>query len=110
MERLRNDLIQRNQTIAPAVVPAAVLPPRHDFYVRALFDNDVSRDTSLPHRSLSFHYGDILHVINATDDDWWTARRVAENGDEGAEGVVPSKKRVEKRERQRRKQVRSRMR
>ncbi|KAH7728002.1 disks large 3-like [Aphelenchoides avenae] len=105
VERLRNDLIQRNQTIAPAVVPAAVLPPRHDFYVRALFDNDVSRDTSLPHRSLSFHYGDILHVINATDDDWWTARRVAENGDEGAEGVIPSKKRVEKRERQRRKQV-----
>ena len=59
----------------------------------------------MPHRSLSFHYGDVLHVVNVADDDWWTARKVAENGDEGPEGLVPSRKRVEKRERQRRKQV-----
>lgn len=44
-------------------------------------------------------------MTNVADDDWWTARRVAENGDEGPEGIIPSKKRVDKRERQRRKQV-----
>lgn len=82
----------------------AVSPPR-ELYVRALFDNEPSRDASVPHRSLSFRYGDILHVLNNTDDDWWTARRVLENEEESAEGVIPSKKRVEKRERQRRKEV-----
>lgn len=54
---------------------------------------------------MAFHYGDILHIINSSDDDWWTAKKVAENGDEGPEGVIPSKRRVEKRERARRKQV-----
>jgi hypothetical protein len=54
---------------------------------------------------LAFNYGDILHVINASDDDWWTARRVGEHGDEAIEGIIPSKRRVEKRERARRKQV-----
>ena len=79
--------------------------PRRELYVRALFDNDPSRDAGVPNRALTFRYGDVLHVLNNADDDWWTARRVAENGEEGQEGVIPSKKRVEKRERQRRKQV-----
>uniref|UniRef100_A0A915AYV0 Disks large 1 tumor suppressor protein n=2 Tax=Parascaris univalens TaxID=6257 RepID=A0A915AYV0_PARUN len=79
--------------------------PRRDLFVRALFDYDPSRDAGVPHRALAFYYGDILHVTSTTDDDWWTARLVAENGDEGLEGVIPSKRRVEKKERQRRKQV-----
>lgn len=54
---------------------------------------------------MGFNYGDILHIINNTDDEWWTARRVLDSGEESAEGVIPSKKRVEKRERARRKQV-----
>uniref|UniRef100_A0A914EP37 Uncharacterized protein n=2 Tax=Acrobeloides nanus TaxID=290746 RepID=A0A914EP37_9BILA len=98
VERLRNDLINKNVQPQPVV-------PRRDLYVKALFDSDPSRDTGVPHRSLSFRYGDVLHIINASDDEWWTARKVAENGDEGVEGVIPSKKRVEKRERMRRKQV-----
>lgn len=73
---------------------------------RALFDYDPSRENSVaPHRSMGFNYGDILHIINSSDDEWWTARKVHENGEETAEGVIPSKKRVEKRERLRRKQV-----
>ncbi|VDK43237.1 unnamed protein product [Anisakis simplex] len=79
--------------------------PRKDLFVRALFDYDPSRDAGVPHRALAFYYGDILHVTNTTDDDWWTARLVSDNGDEGMEGVIPSKRRVEKKERQRRKQV-----
>ncbi|MFH4973807.1 hypothetical protein AB6A40_000516 [Gnathostoma spinigerum] len=78
---------------------------KRDVYVRALFDYDPSRDAGVPHRSLGFYYGDILHVVNTADDEWWTARLVDENGVEGVEGVIPSKKRVEKKERQRRKQV-----
>ena len=43
-------------------------------YVRALFDYDPSRDDGLPSRGLGFYYGDILHVTNASDDEWWQAR------------------------------------
>ncbi|KAI6243999.1 Guanylate kinase [Aphelenchoides fujianensis] len=111
VERLRNDLIQSKQSAAAASATVGVpMQPtaavtRPDVYVRALFDNDPARDTGVPHRALQFRYGDILHVLNATDDDWWSARRVSESGEEGPDGVIPSKKRVEKRERQRRKQV-----
>ncbi|GMT32545.1 hypothetical protein PFISCL1PPCAC_23842, partial [Pristionchus fissidentatus] len=96
IERLRADLI-RNQT-------PAVSAPR-TLYVKALFDNEPSREDGAPHRAMAFAYGDILHVTNDSDPDWWTARKVADNGDEGPEGVIPSKRRVEKREKQRRKQV-----
>lgn len=108
VERLRNDLILRNQNQAAAAAVVGVpiqTPPAVDVYVKALFDYDPSRDTGMPHKALPFRYGDIFHVLNVTDDDWWTARRVGENNEEGVEGVIPSKKRVEKRERQRRKQV-----
>lgn len=108
IDRLRNNKIQKNTQGAvlvncPSTVAAQA--PHHELYVRALFDNEPNRDASVPHRSLSFRYGDILHILNNTDDDWWTARRVLENDEESTEGVIPSKKRVEKRERQRRKQV-----
>ncbi|CAK5115636.1 unnamed protein product [Meloidogyne enterolobii] len=106
LERLKAEMIlmQQQQQLQQ---PYIQQQQQTDFYVRALFDNEPSRDTGLPHRSLSFRYGDILHVLNATDDDWWTARRVMDNlsGEEGPEGIIPSRKRVEKRERQRRKQV-----
>lgn len=61
---------------------------------RALFDNDPAKDAGLPQRGLAFNYGDILHVTNASDDEWWTARRVNADGyDETIEGIIPSKRR-----------------
>lgn len=60
---------------------------------RALFDYEKSRDSGLPSQGLSFKYGDILHVINASDDEWWQARRVTPHGDSEEMGVVPSKRR-----------------
>lgn len=76
------------------------------FYARALFDYDPSKDSGLPSRGLLFRFGDILHIINASDDEWWQARRVLENGHyDTFHGIIPSKKRVEKRERARQKSV-----
>ncbi|KRX84726.1 Disks large -like protein 2, partial [Trichinella pseudospiralis] len=46
-----------------------------------------------------------LHVTNACDDDWWQARKRLKDGTEDGYGIIPSKRRVEKRERSRRKQV-----
>ncbi len=62
-------------------------------YSRALFDYDPSKDSGLPGPGLGFNYGDILHVTNASDDDWWQARRVMSDGMEEGFGIIPSKKR-----------------
>ncbi|XP_077589207.1 disks large homolog 3 isoform X4 [Stigmatopora nigra] len=78
---------------------------KRSLYVRALFDYDRTRDSCLPSQGLSFSYGDILHVINASDDEWWQARLATPHGESEQIGVIPSKKRVEKKERARLKTV-----
>ncbi|NWU38662.1 DLG3 protein, partial [Hylia prasina] len=78
---------------------------KRSLYVRALFDYDRTRDSCLPSQGLSFSYGDILHVVNASDDEWWQARLVTPHGESEQIGVIPSKKRVEKKERARLKTV-----
>ncbi|XP_069577253.1 disks large homolog 2 isoform X12 [Brachyistius frenatus] len=78
---------------------------KRSLYVRALFDYEKSKDSGLPSQGLSFRYGDILHVINASDDEWWQARRVTLHGDSEEMGVIPSKRRVERKERARLKTV-----
>ncbi|XP_045895033.1 disks large homolog 2 isoform X15 [Micropterus dolomieu] len=78
---------------------------KRSLYVRAQFDYEKSKDSGLPSQGLSFRYGDILHVINASDDEWWQARRVTPHGDSEEMGVIPSKRRVERKERARLKTV-----
>ncbi|XP_002942127.2 disks large homolog 2 isoform X5 [Xenopus tropicalis] len=78
---------------------------KRSLYVRAMFDYEKSKDSGLPSQGLSFRYGDILHVINASDDEWWQARRVTQDGDSEEMGVIPSKRRVERKERARLKTV-----
>ena len=79
---------------------------KRQFYVRAEFDYDPTRDPSLPGGpGLAFRIGDILHVINAADDSWWQAKRVNNYQDEEDVGIIPSKSRVEKKERARQKRV-----
>ncbi|XP_029374414.1 disks large homolog 2 isoform X2 [Echeneis naucrates] len=78
---------------------------KRSLYVRVLFDYERSKDSGLPSQGLSFRYGDILHVINASDDEWWQARRVTVHGDSEEMGVIPSKRRVERKERARLKTV-----
>ena len=78
---------------------------KKSLYVRALFDYEPSKDCALPSRGLRFSYGDILHVVNASDEEWWQARRVLEDGEEAGLAIIPSKRRVEKKERQRLKKV-----
>lgn len=73
---------------------------KRSLYVRALFDYDPNRDDGLPSRGLPFKHGDVLHVTNASDDEWWQARRVVDGEDEGM-GIVPSKRRWERKMRAR---------
>ncbi|XP_027393377.1 disks large homolog 1 isoform X6 [Bos indicus x Bos taurus] len=78
---------------------------KRSLYVRALFDYDKTKDSGLPSQGLNFKFGDILYVINASDDEWWQARQVTPDGESDEVGVIPSKRRVEKKERARLKTV-----
>ncbi|XP_041849347.1 discs large homolog 1-like protein isoform X4 [Melanotaenia boesemani] len=78
---------------------------KRSLYVRALFDYDKTRDSGLPSQGLNFKFGDILHVVNASDDEWWQARQLTAQGELEEVGVIPSKRRVEKKERARLKTV-----
>ncbi|XP_018119112.1 disks large homolog 1 isoform X17 [Xenopus laevis] len=78
---------------------------KRSLYVRALFDYDKTKDSGLPSQGLNFKFGDILHVVNASDDEWWQARQVTADGESEEIGVIPSKRRVEKKERARLKTV-----
>ena len=48
---------------------------KKSLFVRALFDYDPGRDDDVPARGLAFAFGDILYVTNASDEDWWQAKR-----------------------------------
>ncbi|XP_050292979.1 disks large 1 tumor suppressor protein isoform X3 [Anthonomus grandis grandis] len=95
-----NDL---KQQMANPVTTGTLLrtSQKRSLYVRALFDYDPMKDDGLPSRGLAFQYGDILHVTNASDDEWWQARRVLASGDEQGMGIVPSKRRWERKQRAR---------
>ncbi len=60
---------------------------------RALFDFDSTTDDDCPSHGLSFKHGDILHVLNGSDEEWWQAALVGNHADDGPQGIIPSKKR-----------------
>ncbi|KAM9384557.1 disks large homolog 4-like isoform 2-T2 [Pholidichthys leucotaenia] len=81
---------------------------KRTLYVRALFDYDgTASDLSAPNQALPFHFGDILHVSSAGEEEWWPARHLSPPPPNCPEvGVIPSRRRAEKKERSRLKTVR----
>lgn len=79
---------------------------KKSLYVRALFDYDPSKDEGIPSRGLGFNFGDIIHVVNACDDDWWQARKIDDQGNEASTGLIPSRYRWEKKMKSRDRNVR----
>uniref|UniRef100_A0A4W4FUA6 Discs, large homolog 4a (Drosophila) n=1 Tax=Electrophorus electricus TaxID=8005 RepID=A0A4W4FUA6_ELEEL len=71
---------------------------KQGFYIRALYDYDKTADGGYLSQALSFHFGDILHVLDCTDDEWWQARRVSPQGEAEEVGFIPSKRRAERKE------------
>jgi len=61
-------------------------------HVRALFDYDPDEDNLIPCHELGimFKKGDVLHVINENDSNWWQAYREGED-DQTLAGLIPSK-------------------
>ncbi|CAL8306170.1 unnamed protein product [Lota lota] len=81
---------------------------KRTLYVRALFDYDGSAaDLSAPAQALAFRFGDVLHLSSAGDEEWWPARHLSPPPPQRPQvGVVPSRRRAEKKERSRLKTVR----
>lgn len=67
--------------------------PTDTFVFRALFDYDSTADDDCPTHGLSFKHGDILHVLNGSDGEWWQAALVGNHADDGPQGLIPSSKR-----------------
>lgn len=63
------------------------------FIFRALYDYDSTTDDDCPSHGLSFKHGDILHVLNGSDEEWWQAALVGNHAEDGPQGIIPSKKR-----------------
>lgn len=78
---------------------------KRSLYVRALFDYDPRLDDGLPSRGLAFSFGDVLHVTNASDDQWWQARRLSPLGQQLGVGIIPACARWERKQRARCKTV-----
>uniref|UniRef100_A0A671YRM3 Disks large homolog 1 n=1 Tax=Sparus aurata TaxID=8175 RepID=A0A671YRM3_SPAAU len=70
---------------------------KRTLYVRALFDYDGSAsDLTTPNQALPFHFGDILHVSSAGEEEWWPARHLSPPPPNCPEvGVIPSRRRSE---------------
>lgn len=93
---------QMSQQTAPTGGTLLRTSQKRSLFVRAMFDYDPNKDDGLPSRGLPFHYGDILHVVNASDDEWWQARRVVvATGEEQGIGIIPSRHRWERKQRAR---------
>lgn len=60
---------------------------------RALFDYDKQWDCGVLSQALDFNFGEVLHVIDSGDDEWWQARRVNQQGELEELGYIPSKHR-----------------
>ena len=62
-------------------------------HVRAHFNYDPEDDLYIPCRELglSFCKGDVLHVINQDDANWWQAYREGEEVENQLAGLIPSK-------------------
>uniref|UniRef100_A0A8C6SMJ1 Discs large MAGUK scaffold protein 4 n=1 Tax=Neogobius melanostomus TaxID=47308 RepID=A0A8C6SMJ1_9GOBI len=64
----------------------------------ALFDYEQQWDCGVLSQALDFNFGEVLHVVDSSDDEWWQARRLTQQGELEELGYIPSKHRVERKE------------
>ncbi|CBY21938.1 unnamed protein product [Oikopleura dioica] len=85
----------RQQMLSASIGGGLQTSSKKEMTVRALFDYTALRDSGLPSKGLSFRFGDIIHVTNASDKEWWQANLMGKPADQGC---IPSKARVERKE------------
>ncbi|XP_066578343.1 disks large homolog 4 isoform X2 [Amia ocellicauda] len=77
---------------------ASLRSNKRGFYIRALFDYDKTKDCGFLSQALGFGFGEVLQVLDASDEEWWQARRISTDGEAEDVGFIPSKRRVERKE------------
>ncbi|KAM6992212.1 MAGUK p55 subfamily member 5b isoform 2-T2 [Tautogolabrus adspersus] len=100
-----HDLLQQmHGTLTFLLIPSSQIKPalhrQTVMHVRAYFDYDPSDDPFVPCRELglSFHKGDILHVISQDDPNWWQAYRDGDEDNQPLAGLIPGKSFQQQRE------------
>ncbi|XP_034556111.1 MAGUK p55 subfamily member 5b isoform X1 [Notolabrus celidotus] len=100
-----HDLLQQmHGTLTFLLIPSSQIKPAPHrqtvIHVRAYFDYDPSDDPFVPCRELglSFHKGDILHVISQDDPNWWQAYRDGDEENQLLAGLIPGKSFQQQRE------------
>lgn len=63
--------------------------------LRALFDYDKTADCGFLSQALGFRFGDVLHVLDCGDEEWWQARKVSPQNEAEEVGFIPSKHRLD---------------
>ncbi|XP_062311343.1 disks large homolog 4-like isoform X2 [Osmerus eperlanus] len=77
---------------------SGALRANRTFYLRALLDYDPGLDGGALSQALGFSFGEVLHVSDCSDEDWWQARRLNHQGELEGLGYIPSKHRLERKE------------
>lgn len=58
-----------------------------------MFSYDATSDADRPGEGLPFNQGDIIHILNGSDEEWWSAALVGPTAEDGQQGLIPSKRR-----------------
>ncbi|KAM4726227.1 LOW QUALITY PROTEIN: 55 kDa erythrocyte membrane protein [Anableps anableps] len=89
------DQLQKILKETTGVVTMKIIPKMQsrsricEMYMRAQFDYDPSTDDLIPCKGgLKFQTGDIIHIINKQDPNWWQGR--VENSGVDFAGLIPS--------------------
>ncbi|OTF71112.1 MAGUK p55 subfamily member 5-like protein, partial [Euroglyphus maynei] len=89
---IRDSLMRVNPHLMSAANAVAANNQNQVLHLRALFDYDPDEDLYIPCRELGicFNKGDILHVIDQSDINWWQAYREGDEHDQSLAGLIPS--------------------
>uniref|UniRef100_A0A3P9MZ47 55 kDa erythrocyte membrane protein n=1 Tax=Poecilia reticulata TaxID=8081 RepID=A0A3P9MZ47_POERE len=88
VDQLQKILKETSGVVTMKIIPKMQGRPR--MYMRAQFDYDPSTDDLIPCKEagLKFQTGDIIHIINKQDPNWWQGR--VESSAVDFAGLIPS--------------------
>ncbi|XP_068600177.1 55 kDa erythrocyte membrane protein [Brachionichthys hirsutus] len=91
VDQLQKILRETNGVVTLKIIPSPQNRSKAcEMYMRAQFDYDPTKDDLVPCKEagLKFQTGDIIHIINKQDPNWWQGR--VESGAADFAGLIPS--------------------
>ncbi|THD28271.1 Discs large 1 protein [Fasciola hepatica] len=110
--RRKSSVPSTEPSVEPSTSPNAALTrgtDRAELFLRCQVDYDPIKEShqAVPKKAFALRSGDLICVVNWTDPEWWEAQRIDPMSSEvvGPIGLVPSRQRLERRERARSRHV-----